>query len=188
MKVLVSLHCSCRTGCLFLCCLSPKGVVKSVSTLRLIKHDAISNKYYICYSSDVFKKIRTSNSQWFLFLCTRISIRLFFISLWRLKKLMLIVEYVLYHNNNNNKTEQKQSKTSNFTLLIQPFKTTKFLSSLRVLSFWWKNVFILTIFSYKWKRREKKLSKSVTGLNLLFSWQIVSLFNYLKILLPFLLP
>ena len=62
---------------------------------------------------------------------------------------MLIVEYVLYHNNNNNKTEQKQSKTSNFTLLIQPFKTTKFLSSLRVLSFWWKKVFMRTIFSYK---------------------------------------
>ena len=75
------------------------------------------------------------------------SIRLFFISLWRLKKLMLIFEYVFYHNNNKNKTQQKQSKTSNFTLLIQPFKTTKFLSSLRVLSFWWKNVFMNTIFS-----------------------------------------
>lgn len=49
---------------------------------------------------------------------------------------MLIFEYVFYHNNNNNKTEQKQSKTSNFTLLIQPFKTTKFLSSFRVVSFW----------------------------------------------------
>ena len=49
---------------------------------------------------------------------------------------MLIFEYVFYHNNTNNKTEQKQSKTSNFTLLIQPFKTTKFLSSFRVVSFW----------------------------------------------------
>lgn len=146
-KVFVSLHCCRRTECLFLCCLSPKGVVKSVSTLRLIKHDTVSNRYHVCCSSEVFKEILTPNSQWFLFLCTRISIRLFFISLWRIKKWMLIFEYVFYHNNNKNKTEQKQSETSNFTLLIQPFKPTKLLSSLRVLSFWWKNVFMHTIFS-----------------------------------------
>ena len=53
---MVSFHCCHKTGCFFLRCLSPTGVVKSVSTLRLIKNDTISNEYYVCCSSEVFKK------------------------------------------------------------------------------------------------------------------------------------